>query len=60
MDIIYSVLQISHVLTNAHTHTDILLHAQSTDTCNMVTTSFKERPTDSRYPQTWGAKDIPL
>lgn len=36
---------------------DIFQHAQSTHTCNTVTTSFKERHTDSRCPQSWRAGD---
>lgn len=57
---IHSVLQTSHVLTNAHRHTgalriDILLHAHSKYICNAVTISIKERPTDRRCPQRWGA-----
>lgn len=51
----------SQILTHTRAFkTDIFLHAQSADTCNMVTTSFKERPTDSKCPHNWGAKDLPL
>lgn len=50
----------SQMLRHTGTQDRYFHDAQSTYTCNAITTSFRERPTDSRCPQSWGAEDTPL